>query len=337
MKTTTSLCFSSEGLLNPESVNFLLSKEVDTVVFFTDGSEAAYQQMCNFDVSNVQDKIKHFAIGKLPLYDMRVISPDGSLSKPNYVINEDVKIKWICSKICPHYLKISISDITSQSETQVQLDTQQTELVCYLAYQLWSMMLQAEDKLCFPAIVIDRMTRWTYQLTPETIDIKYLKNKINLETLEYNSVTDLLSVSIGEEVFSVKLSVLNSFYGEFILPIFNSIFGRRLRILVSVSGSTGQFCDPVDMSYGELGRLIEDLRSFTKETPINSSTPMDAQDLLTFAKKVKINEESCIWKKGDQTFLEFFDSNLSILVRECSDHNNTNKSNFEERAEEAVE
>lgn len=337
MKTTTSLCFSSEGLLNPESVNFLLGKEVDTVVFFTDGSDAAYQQMRNFDISLIQDKVKYFAIGKLPLYDMRVVDTDGSLSKPHYVATEDIKIKWICSKICPHYVKISISDITSQSETQVQLDVQQTEVVCYLAYKLWSMMLQAEDRLCFPAIVIDRMTRWTYQLTPETIDIKYLKSKINLETLEYNSVTDQLSVSIGEEVFSVKLSVLNSFYGEFILPLFNSIFGRRLRILVSVAGNTGQFCEPVDMSYGELGRLIEELRSFTKETPINNSNPMTAQDLLTFAKKVKINEESCIWKRDNQPLLEFFDNNLSILVRERPSDDNTNESNLKECIAETVE
>lgn len=322
MKKTTSLCFSPTGLLNPEAIHVVESKGIDTLVLFGDGSQAAYEHMREFAAAQASNPLTpHLALGRTPLYDLRVVGTDGTLSRPNYVHSEDMKLKWICAKIATPSLHISISDMTSQTTTWVELDVKQTELVTYLACRLWSMMLEAESRLCFPATVIDRLTRYTWSLTPTTIDIPLLRKESGLDSLDYNSQTDLLSIIVANDIFSVKLSVLNAFYGEFILPLFNSIYGRRLRIQVSVAGATGQFCEPVDMSYGDLGRLVEDMKSYAKEQKITADTPMDADDLLAYAKKVKVNEESCLWPTAHQTIGDLLVKSHDILVRtDSSDH-----------------
>ena len=329
MKRTTSLCFSKDGLINPESIKYLSNKDIDTVVLFSDGSKDAYDYMRNFDFTSIINKVSYIGVGKTPLYEMRVIHPDSTLSKPHYVYSEDVRTKWICSKICAHHIKVNISDITSQSKTQVHLDHIQTELMCYLAYKLWVALKAAEDRLCFPAVVIDKMTRWTYSLTPETIDIKLLRKEVGLKSLDYNSVTDLLSVSLGEDIFSVKLSVLNAFYTECILPLFNAIYGRRLRIQISFRGSEGQLCDSVDISYGELGRIVEEMHVYAREKKISSDTPIDPEDLLAFAKKVKIDEESCLWPTHNQSIKNFIETNQNMFMRDNDNHHQSSDESLE--------
>lgn len=320
MKETTSLCFNSDGLINTKSIDFILNNDVHNVVLFSDGSEAAYRHIRDFDVSQFTHKPISFGLGKTPLYEMRVIRPDGIISEPNYIYSEDVRIKWICSRICPYFIKLNISDISSKSNTQAELPHEQTEVVCYLAYRLWTLLKVAEDRLCFPAVVIDRMTRWTYTLTPNTIDIPLLQKEVGLSSLNYNPMTDLLTVMVGEEEFSVKLSVLNAFYGSHILPMFNSIYGRRIRIMATVVGSHGQNSDPVNMTYGELGRVVEEMSVFAKTKKITWDNPIDAQDLLAFAKKVKINDESCHWLPGQVALKDFVVHVRDDLVRLNADN-----------------
>lgn len=327
MKKTTSLCFSQTGLLNPESLDYAEAKQIDTIGLFCDGSEAAYQHMCNFiAVQSAKFPTWNFGLGRTPLYDLRVVGVDGTISKPHYVHSEDMKFKWVCAKIATPSLNISISDITKETATWVDLDANQTELITYLACRLWLMMLEAETRLCFPATVIDRLTRYTWSLTPETINIKTLREESGLESLDYNVQTDLLSVVVANDIFSVKLSVLNSFYKEFILPLFNSIYGRRLRIQVSVAGATGQFCEPVDMSYGDLGRLVEDMKSYAKEQRITADNSMDADDLLAYAKKVKVNEESCLWATEEQTLGDILIESHDVFVHPNASNNVTSES-----------
>ena len=330
MKKTTSLCFSKDGLLNSDAVSYLLQKDIDTVIFFTDGSSEAYDHLLNFDIDILSGKAQFMGLGKTPLYELRVVQTDNTLSKPHYVYSEEIRMKWICSKICTHYLTLSISDITSQTKTQVELDNVQTELVCYLAYKLWTALRVAEDRLLFPAIVIDRLTRWTYSLTPQTIDIPVLRKEIGLNSLDYDLDTDLLSITVGEDVFSVKLSVLNAFYSAHILPLFNTIFGRRLRISVLLTSDTGTQYDQGDVSYGELGRMVDEMQHYAKQKIISAESAMDPEDLLAFAKRVKINNDSCLWPTPSQSFKDFVTESRSELVRENMSDNDNHTDYLEE-------
>jgi hypothetical protein len=316
MKKSTSLCFSATGLINTESLAFLQNKDVDTVVIFGDGSEEAFDQVKEFDYDQLfhTTSVTKVAIGRTPLYDLRAIHPDGSLSKPHYVGNNDLKTRWICANVCAPYLALSISDITSQSDTQVELDLRQTELMCYASYKLWQLMRQVEEELCFPAAVINRLITFTYSLKPNTIDIPQLRQQSGLSTLEYNPNTDLLAITVADDIFQVKLNLLDEFYGRYILPLFNEINGRRMRIRVSIKGTTGKFSEPVDSSYGELGRIVEEMMSSTRETMITPDCPMENDDLLAFAKKVKVNDESCIWLAKDKPVPEEIDRYRDALV-----------------------
>lgn len=320
MRKSTSLCFSSQGLINTESLAFLEGRDVDTIVVFGDGSEEAFDHICNFDYKALFDttNVRRVGVGKTPLYDLRAIHPDGSLSKPHYVANNNLKIQWICANICAPYMTLSVSDITSQSETQVELDSKQTELMCYAAYDLWQVMRQVENQLCFPAAVIDRLIRFTYSLRPNTIDIPLLRKESGLSTLDYNQLTDLLSIVIADDIFQVKLSLLDELYGKYILPKFNEINGRRMRIRLSIKATTGKFSDPVDTSYGELGRIVEEMKSSARETKITPDCPMEEADLLAFAKKVRINDDSCIWLSGQHSIPAEIKALHDDLVHESS-------------------
>lgn len=327
MKPTTSLCFSSEGLLNPKAISYISSQDIERVALFTDGSEAAYQHLQKFDFKEIENLVPHIGLGNIPLYELRVIGLDGTPSRPNYVFTEEDRMRWICSNICSPFLTISVSDISSQSTTEVKLDKKQTEHVCYLSYLLWSNMRVAEDKLCFPAAAIDTMSRLTYHLTANTIDIPMLRRETGLETLTYTPNDDMLSLEVAGELFSVKMSVLDEFYGSFILPIFNKILGRRMRIRVSVFGAEGHFSEPNDMSYGQLGRLVEELSAYAQIRKVTADTPMDPQDLIAFAKKVKIDGASCLWPNADQTITDLVSACHDQIVR-TNTHNNSADAGF---------
>ena len=317
IKKTTSLCFTKDGIINPAGLRYISDNpDVNTIVLFGDGSQDALHHICEFGSNPVLSlpKIRRVGIGRTPAYDLRVLSSDGSASKPHYVFSEDAKTQWLCAKVAAPHMQIYLSDFTSQSETQAQLDQKRAETVCYVAHKLWSLLLVAEDRLCFPAVVIDRMTRWTYRLTPETIDIDLLRKETGLSTLSYNSTTDLLSVTVGGEEFVIKLSVLQEVYGSLILPFFNTILGRRLRISVAITGNGGHVSEPTDMSYGELGRIVEGMKIYTKEQRISVTDPMLPQDLLAFAKKVKIDDESCFWVDSGETLETTIEKHISKLL-----------------------
>jgi len=321
-KTISALCFSKDGLLNPSSLTKIYEEDIDTVVFFSDGSEGSVEKIKEFSTNPVfsLEKIKSVGIAKTPRFEMRVIHEDNSLSKPHYVIDDETKIKWLCSQIAAPHVEIFLSDITSQSKTQAKVDKKMTESICYLGYKLWSLLLIIEERLCFPAVVIDKMTKWTYNLTPQTIDVELLRKETGLMSLDYNSNTDLLSVDVADEIFQVKLSILNEIYGSLILPFFNKLYGRRLRISVSIVGSDTKKSEAVDMSYGELGRIIEQMKIYAKEKKISPDDIILPDDLIAFSKKVKLDEESCFWIKGNETLEEVVNANISdILFRDTTD------------------
>lgn len=320
MKDTTNLCFSKDGVINPKALDYITSRGIESVVLFSDGSQEAFDRLSQFDTASLGPLVTRIGIGFTPLYEMRVAHPNGSVSDPNYVYSEDVRIRWICSMICSHFIKVNLSDVTSRVVTQAELDPKATEVVCYLAYRLWTVLKQAEDRLHFPAMVLDTLTRFTYYLTKETIDVPTLRRKSGLDTLSYNHVTDVLSVVVGNEEFIVKLSILNDLYGELILPIFNLIYGRRMRIVTSVMGFDGQFSEPSDMTYGQLGRVVEEMEMFSRCREVSAESPLDASDLLSFVKKVSLNDESCVWVSSSQDFQQTLHRYKDQLVRVSSKH-----------------
>lgn len=318
VKKTTSLCFNAKGLINPESINYLRNKGGDTIVMFGDGTEEALQQIKTFDISVFEGKVKQVGLGITPLYELRAISQNGQTSRPNYAYSEDVRVKWICSRICAPNFKIHISDHNSQTGTQMLMEPKQTEGICYNACRLWMLLRVVEDRLLFPALLMDRLLRFTYYLKPTTMNVEKLRKETGVQTLDYNPATDILSVEVGGDLFTIKMSVLDEIFGKLVLPHYNRIYGRRLRIRVAVKGSTG-WTEPVDMTYGELGRIVEQMLMHAKEKKITHETPLDPRDLLAYAKKVKVDRETCVWVTGNTTVTEIADRLKDQFVRHRDD------------------
>jgi hypothetical protein len=258
--------------------------------------------------------VKHIAINRTPKFEMRVDKGDGSLSDPHYLYESNSKDKWFCSKVASPHFSIAISDITSATANYTQLDKDAKEALCFLAHKLWTIMLLVEERLCFPAIAIDAMTKWTYNLSFDTIDIELLRKETGLSTLDYNPKTDILEITVGQDVFFVKLTVLNEVYGTLILPLFRSLKGRRLKISVALHSNAGEVGESSEMTYGQLGRLIESMRVYVREKPIDVNNPIHKDDLLEWAKRVEIDAESCIWLGEGETLSSAIDSLTDELL-----------------------
>ena len=318
MTETVKLVFSKAGILNPSQLRVINGSDdpVD-VVCFGDGSNHALDQIAQFSSTHGLDpeKISRWGLGKSPLYDLRVVDNDGVVSNPNYVYSEEMRAKWFCANIAAPHVDILLWDISSTSKTKVKLDVKLKETICYQAYVMWRTFQVIEDKLAFPAIVLEKMTRWTQRLTPQTMDIELLRKETGIDTLDYHPITDLISLTIGEELYTAKLSLLNDIYSKMILVPFQKLYIRRLRIAVSIVSANGSSDEPVEMSYGDLGRILEGMEIYTKMVKIGHRNPMPVSDLIEFVKRVEINEQTCLYVEPDQTLSGAVETHRQELVR----------------------
>lgn len=317
MRQTAILCYSKDGLLSAETLTALYTdRTITDVALFTDGTPKALEWLKRLsDTRLLKDRPDlNLWIANTPKYELRVRDLQGNLSHPQYVYKEEDKIKWFCLVVANQYLKVHITDITSQSGTKAQLDDKTSATVCHISYRIWKLLELAEQELAFPAVVIDRMMRWTYNLTPQTIDIEQLRSDTNLRSLSYHPDRDMLEVEVAGQTYSTKLSILNQIYGDLILPHFNQIYGRRFHLEVAVVGSGGHETDPVAMSYGDLGRIVKDMMIYMVDRTIGAEEPIDPRDLLEFSKKVKIDAESCIHVPTHDALVQIVDQLLDDTV-----------------------
>jgi hypothetical protein len=301
MKTTRSLCFTNQGLVNPTSLSYIRDNNVEIVALISDGSEAAFQHMLNFHPATLPSTVQQVGIGRVPMYELRVVMSDGKLSLPHYVGSEKIYREWLSKEVAARYVRITIWDISNTNSSKVELDESATEAMCLMAYSLWSTILIAEERLSFPAAIIDRLATHTYFLQKSTMNIKLLREEIGVKSLDYNEADDTLSVEVAGDIYTIKLSLLHTTFIELILPMFNAMYGRRYRIQAAILGDTDKISEPSEMSFGDLGRVIHELEGFVRRRLITRDNPIDASDLVEFAKKVEVNDESCFWPEADQS------------------------------------
>jgi len=297
MTQTHRLCFGRTGLLNPEVLHAVRSQDAPvSLALFGDGSLEALRQIQTFTLDPLFTNLNldRIGIGHLPIA-MRVLGQDGIRSQPHFLFSDDMKAKWICNQIASPRLELTLYSATSKAGTKVRLDKKQKDAVCLMAYELWQCLLTAEEQLRFPAAIIDALSRYTYQLSPDIIREETLREILGLVDVSYNRATDMLMVGLQGETFTVKLRVLNDVYGSVILPKFNKLQGRKMRLLVSIKGAREVHSEEVEMGFGELGRLIDSMAQFVEETPVSVDDPMPEEDLLQFVAQVEANNESCHW------------------------------------------
>jgi hypothetical protein len=314
MRATTSIYFTKDGLSNPEAADFFLANRIETLVVFSDGSQEAYDHITRYDFSKLVRSPTQLAFARVPLWDLRMRGPDGAISQPNYVFSDQNRVDWLCRNICAPLIEISIFDVSKGDTTKTQMTRTQVELMCDMAYGFWGLLKVAESHLGFPAIVIDALTRETRSLSRQAMDIEQLRRETGLNTLDYNDNSDTLSVTIASEIFTVKLSVLDAFFKNYILPFFNKNLGRRYRLEVSIVGIMEQGRVAQQMSYGELGRQLEQMEGLIKQYRITATSPMRLEDLVLYSKKVSIHVESCLFGQREQAIHDLIQDAEKILV-----------------------
>ena len=301
MKTIGSICFTAEGVANPEALEYIKNNQIDSVVLFGDGTQEALVHMSEFDTKSLPTHVKRVGVGRTPIYEMRVHNADGTPSSPSYFYDRDVQIRWICTKVCAPHMEIHVCDISSTSCTQVLLDKDSTADICYVGYKFWSLLQVVESRFVFPAVMLDALSKFTYFLTPKTMDVYKLRKLTNVESLNYSHDSDILSFSIRDDIFTIKMSVLNETYGNIILPYLRKIGGRKLRISVTVKDFPNLNGTKDNLTISSLGNLVDDMRLGCSQKNVCVSTPIEASDLILFAKKVKIDDETCIWLDETKT------------------------------------
>jgi hypothetical protein len=314
MTQTATLCFTKDGLINLESIAKLPGDSIETMAFFIDGTEEAFDRLAQFNVDALPPSISKIAIGRTPMFEMRVQNRNDEISAPHYIDNEDVRMQWVCRHICAHYLNISMSHVGDDA-TMVALDPEQVENICYLAYRIWSKLKVIEDRTRFPAILLDRLLPFTYYLTRETMDINALNRELGVALLRYNSHSDMLSTDFGEDTFTVSAGMLNHIFAEEILPLFTKIGGRKYKLQVALTELSGAASELSDVRYGELGRHVEQMARYARERRITHESPLSPEDLIARSQKVRIDAETCYWLEHDHSFKETLERHKSELVR----------------------
>jgi DNA-directed RNA polymerase subunit H (RpoH/RPB5) len=71
----------------------------------------------------------------------------------------------------------------------------------------------------------------------------------------------------------------------------------------------------MDVSYGALGQLVAGLARGCKETMVSQEDPVAPDDLFELAKKMDINDESCVWVEDDDTITQTAQKHRGDFVR----------------------
>ena len=308
------MCFTKSGILNPETIDEITRRNLRSTLFFADGSEDAFQHIKEFDTSKLGSRLFSLGLMHTPIAEMRVRIPDGSPSIPTFVINSEDKAKTLVTKVCSPLLDLAISDITSSTQTWSHLRRKEKEAVCYLSYMLWGRLLVAEERLAFPAAAMDAMVRWNRSFLPQSIDLELVRKETGLSSLQYHAPTDTLSIDVAGDLFTVRLSVLDQFYKEYIQPLMSDMFGSDIRLRVVKTDIDGQRSEPTMLSYGQLGKLVDDMSRYIDTRLITSDSPIHSQDLKTYAYKAKVSPDVCQWVNCKANWAEAVDYAKPILV-----------------------
>ena len=294
-KTRTSFCFTENGLLNPEAIDFMNTHETKEIALFTDGTVSARLHRLDFCNTFYSPKFVERIINVgVPKYELRVIGEGGQVSRPHYAYTDEVAMKWMCAKVAAPHISLYVSAKRpgidpSKPRPSIKVDRKMAETICYLANKLWQVFLVLENETTFPAVLFEKLVGYTYYLTEKTMEIDTLNHLVGTERMEYHAPTKTLSVQISGSTHAIDIRRLNTIYGEFVLPLYRDLQGRRLEWSYSEFGNLGT---ATPISIGMLGRMVEECWHKCVKKTISNRKPIAPDDLLAFSKKAELNDEN---------------------------------------------
>ena len=295
-KTHTFVFVTHEGVQNPKAFDYIQThSNITHLIFFTDGSSNALDYLANIKIPQALYDRLTIGVAKTPLFEAMLRQSDSATSKPVYFHDAQAFDGWLCQDVVAPALQIWAQERGQPEATQVELSSSAVKGLTTLCYNLWKMLQIVEHGLGFPWVAIDALCSHTYYLTSRTMDIELLREATCLHTLDYLEASDLLTLNVLDEPYSVRLYGLNKVYDNIILPKFNALYGRRYQFRVSVIHNGNRLAEPILVSHGQIGQLVADQQRNVVTHVINDEHPIAFHHLKERAAKVTFDDRTCWW------------------------------------------
>ena len=165
-----------------------------------------------------------------PLYGL-TLKNCKSQKDPIFIRTADDMITAMAASIYYEALEVYISS-DGTFDTPKLLDKEELVDFAKITHHIGSMFTRLSQEHIVDPIILEQLTYVSYYLTPETMNIEYLKSVLGYDTMKYDKVNNILFMSLGHKDITLPLySISDSFYRE-ILPFLNKIQWQRLKILI---------------------------------------------------------------------------------------------------------
>lgn len=320
MKKARSLCFTKHGLINHKEIDYINSNKITNVILIGDGTSKGLKYIKDFDQSRLGSHVEKIGIAKLPLFQMRVVSEDGSVSKPHYLYDEVTKLKWFCSQVAAPHIVIFIPDPKVEYFEPIELPRQQVEDLCYISYLMWHALLVIEERLAFPAALINKLMELERSpdgpfLIPGQIDIEKFRVATGIDSLHYSNESDMLSVVVSDDIFTLKVGLLNDIFRNILFPFIESTGFETWMFMIHVKGLALYTKKTSGISFMDLGKIIESLRLSCQEKMITEQSPIEELDLIMFSEKFRTDDQACVWANETNTIKNIITERRDLFIR----------------------
>jgi hypothetical protein len=291
----------------------------NTVVFFTDGSEEAYTYLSSEILSPSWEK-KRIGVIRTPQFQIQVDGPTDR-SHPHFVLTEDLVIRWLIRHLVIPRVSVALHDKMGAVWDSIPLDEGDQESLFYHSYKLWRLLLCAESRLVFPAVVLDYLLSYSVLMKADVFDIKRVQQETGLTGLDYHGLSQTLSITIGGDIKTVTLSTLDALFGMILLPYLNRLYGRRFLAVTSLLNDDKTVSQKQTLTMGRLGELVTRVMQTSVITRIEADNPIAASDGLLYMQKAVLDDTSCLWAGPDDDLSSWLETLHPHLVPRHTDAN----------------
>jgi DNA gyrase subunit B len=203
-------------------------------VFIMADADSHGKHICNIVIGNlyaynpkfIESGILHIVTP--PFYGLRMKNK----SVPNiYIYNPDDFVNILAQNVYYRALELKIYS-PGVFEGKVLNEEEFVQFARIVSYVGDMINRLSKEHLIHP-LLLEQLTYVTYYLTPETMDLEYIKTIFNNPNITYDEVNNILSISIGREDFIISLTnIANSLYKE-ILPFLRKIEWDKLAYVIT--------------------------------------------------------------------------------------------------------
>lgn len=207
----------------------------DNPVFVLDGTEQSYQTLETF----LRLEKRPFSILRPPKYVVRLNGPQG-LSSPVYFDTILDFHRWKAKTLYTNNITITAESVRTQQPIPVTLSPDDVADLTFIARQIYGIYKEVGRHTMLPPLLLDALSRCTYYLKKETVDVDKIMEISGLTGITYNKTLNALEFDIrdpesGESIdyYVGHLTFLDRFFATYILPKLQKLKYRIIQFRVN--------------------------------------------------------------------------------------------------------